>query len=185
MPEVKVSAVVSASCEDVFALLEDLSRRPAFTDHYLKDFRLARPDPVGVGASARFLVARRFWGERAEVRITEADCPRRLVEAGQLGRRGRSEISTVYDLEPDGERCRLRVTTRIEPKTSVDRFRQRGLGRWLKRRTKKALSRLRRVLEDPAQGPPQRVGIAGYEPHTAPRFGDHVQGPTRTAPADG
>lgn len=185
MPEVKVSTVVSAPCEDVFDLLEDLSRRPSFTDHYLKDFRLARPDPRGVGASARFLIARRFWGERAEIRITESDRPQRLVEAGRIGRRGRSEISAVYELEPDGERCRLRVTTRLEPKTAVDRFRQRGAGRWLKKNGKKALSRLRRLLEDPAKDPPPRVTIAGYEPHTAPRFGDHVQGPTEAAAADG
>jgi hypothetical protein len=185
VPEVKVSTVVSASCEDVYDLLEDLSRRPAFTDHYLKDFRLARPDPRGKGASARFLMARRLLGERAEIRITETDRPHRLVEAGRMGRRGRSEISTVYELEPDGERCRLRVTTLLDPKTGVDRFRQRGAGRWLKRNTKKALARLRRLFEDPADGPPPRVSIAGYEPHTAPRFGDHVQGPTKTATADG
>ena len=185
MPEVNVSTVVSASCEEVFDVLEDLSRRPAFTDHYLKDFRLARPDPRGVGASARFLMARRFWGERAEIRITESERPRRLVEGGGLGRRGRSEISTVYELEPDGDGCRVRVTTRLTPTTAVDRFRQRGAGRWVKRNTKKSLNRLRRLLEDPAKGPPPRVTIAGYESHTAPRFGDHVQGPTKTAAADG
>jgi ribosome-associated toxin RatA of RatAB toxin-antitoxin module len=85
--EVKVSTVISASCEDVFDLVEDLSRRPSFTDHYLKDFRLARSNPRGLGASARFLLARRVFSERAETRIVECDRPRRVVEEGRIGRR--------------------------------------------------------------------------------------------------
>jgi hypothetical protein len=184
--EVKVSTVISASCEDVFDVVEDLSCRPAFTDHYLKDFRLARSNPRGEGASARFLLDRRIFGERAETRIVESERPRRLVEEGRIGRRGRSAMAVAFQLEPDdGGGCRIEMTTGLEAKTGVDRFRQRGAHAWLRRNSKKALARLRSLVEDPSAEPAQRVTVAGYEPHTAPRFGDHVQGPKKMAAADG
>ncbi|HEX6603118.1 MAG TPA: SRPBCC family protein, partial [Solirubrobacterales bacterium] len=40
--------------EQLFAMLSDLSARPAFTDHFLTDFHLTRIDGQGVGAGARF-----------------------------------------------------------------------------------------------------------------------------------
>jgi len=186
MREVKVSTVIAASCEDVFDVVDDLSRRPAFTDHYLKDFRLARSNPRGEGASARFLLDRRIFAERAEIRIVRSERPRTVAEEGTIGRRGRSSLFAVYELEPEPDgRCRVQLTTRVEPKTAVDRLRQRGAHSWVRRNAKRALGRLRRLVEEPATGPPQRVTVAGYEPHTAPRFGDHVQGPKKTAAADG
>jgi ribosome-associated toxin RatA of RatAB toxin-antitoxin module len=186
MRRVKVSTVISASCEEVFDVVADLSRRPAFTDHYLKDFRLARSNPCGTGASARFLLDRPVFSERAEVWIAECDRPSRIVEEGRVGRRGRSTLSAVYEFHGESEgRCRVEMTTESKPKTAVDRLRQRGAHRWVQRNTKKALSRLRRLLEEPGEDTPERVTVAGYEPHTAPRFGDHVRLPGRTAPADG
>ena len=186
MREVKVSTVISASCEEAFDLIQDLSRRPAFTDHYLKDFRLARSNPRGEGAAARCLLDRALLGERAEIRIVRCERPRTVVEEGSLGRRGRSKLSSVYELTAEGDgRCRVEFTTRAEPGTAMDRLRQRGAHRWLRRQSNKAMKRLRRLLEEPSSGPPSRVTIAGYEPHTAPRFGDHVQGPTKAAAADG
>ena len=53
---VSAKITIDASRERVFDLLCDLAGRPAFTDHFLTDFRLARVDPVGPGASARFRV---------------------------------------------------------------------------------------------------------------------------------
>ena len=38
----------------VFDFVSDLAARPAYTDHYMRDYRLARVNPVGVGAAARF-----------------------------------------------------------------------------------------------------------------------------------
>jgi uncharacterized protein YndB with AHSA1/START domain len=185
MGEVKVSTVISAPCEDVFDLVSDLSRRPGFTDHYLKDFRLARPDPQGIGASARFLLGRRLFGDRAEIRITECDRPRRIVEEGRLGRRGRSSLSATYEFEREDGGCRVELTTRTEAKTGVDRLRHRGLPSWLRRHTKKSLDRLRRLLEEPTAEAPEQVTVAAYEPHTAPRFGDHVRAPRKTTAGDG
>lgn len=180
-----MSTVISASCDDVFDVVSDLSRRPAFTDHYMKDFRLARSNPRGSGASARFLLDRRLFDERGEIRITELERPRRMAEEGRIGRRGRSTLAAVYELEPTDGGCRIEVTTSTVATTGVDRFRQRGLRRWVRRATKKSLDRLRRLIEEPASGPPQQVTVAGYEPHTAPRFGDHIRPPRKTTAADG
>ena len=180
-----MSTVISASCEDVFDVVSDLSRRPAFTDHYMKDFRLARSNPVGSGASARFLLNRRLFSERAEVRITDCERPRRMAEEGRIGRRGRSTLAVAYELEAADGGCRIEVATSSEPKTAVDRFRQRGLQRWVRRSTKKSLDRLRRLLEEPDAEVGERVTVAGYEPHTAPRFGDHVRAPRKMAAPGG
>ena len=53
-----ISAEISIDVprERVFDLLIDLSIRPAFTDHFLDGYRLARLEPVGVGASARYRI---------------------------------------------------------------------------------------------------------------------------------
>ena len=186
MREVKVDTVISSSCEEVFDVVSDLSRRPAFSDHYLEDFRLARPDPQGVGASARFLLGRRFLGDRGEIRITRCERPHLIEEEGRVGRRGRSTIAFVYELRPsDDGGCRIELTTRTNAGTAVDRFRQRGMPSWLRRRTGKALDRLRKLLEEPASDAGGRVTVAGYEPHTAPRFGDHVRAPRKTTATDG
>ena len=54
MREVSVSAVISAPREEVFDIVADLAARPTFTGHFMDDYRLARVQPVGVGAAARF-----------------------------------------------------------------------------------------------------------------------------------
>lgn len=181
-----MSAVISVPREEVFELLADLSRRPAFTDHYLKDFRLSRSNPRGRGAAARFLLARRIFAERAELSIAECDRPSRIVEQGRIGLRGRSSLSMIHELheEPAGG-TRVELSISSEPKTAVDRFRQRGLQRWVRRNAGKGLERLRELLEAPGADESARVTVAGYEPHTAPRFGDHIQARGKTAAADG
>ena len=178
MGRVTVSEVIQAPPEEIFDLVADLSARPAFADHYLKDFRLARANPRGLGAAARFLFDRPFFNDRAEIAITEAERPRRIVEEGGIGRRGRSRLTSVYEFtsEPGGE-TRVELTTAVEATTGVDRARLRGLDRWLRRHSKKALERLRRIFEQLPDGALERVRVAGHEPHTAPRFGAHVTPP--------
>lgn len=185
MPDVTVSTVISAPREAVFDLVADLSARPAFTDHYMKDFRLARANPRGRGAAARFLLSRRMFKDYAEIAISECERPRRIVEEGRVGRRGRSRLHTVYDFAEESDGTRVEVTVTSEPKTAVDRLRQRALPGWIKRQTKRALDRLRRIFEEPHDGAVERVRVAGSEPHTAPRFGAHVTVPGKTAADDG
>ncbi len=68
----------------------------------------------------------------------------------------------------------MELTTYSEPKTAVDRLRQRGAHRWIKRQSKKALVRLRRIFEEPQNEELPRASIAGYDAANAPRFGAHV-----------
>ena len=185
MPDVTVSTVISAPREAVFDLVADLSARPAFTDHYMKDFRLARANPRGLGAAARFLLARRVFKDYAEISISECERPNRIVEEGRVGRRGRSRLSTVYEFAEEQGGTRVEVTVSSDPKTAVDRLRQRGLPGWIKRQSGRALERLRRILEEPQDGALQRVTVAGSEPHTAPRFGAHVTVPGKAAAGGG
>ena len=175
MREVTVDTVISAPREAIFDFVADLSRRPAYSDHYLKDYRLARANPVGKGAAARFLLDGPIFNERAGISITEADRPRRIVEEGRIGIRGRSRLVAVYDFMPEaGGATRVEMTTYSEPKTAIDRLRQWGAHRWMKRQSKIALRRLRQIFEDPPEGVLSRATVAGYEPQTAPRFGAHV-----------
>jgi hypothetical protein len=175
MREVTVDTVISAPREPIFDFVADLSLRPAYSDHYLKDFRLARANPVGKGAAARFLLDGPIFSERAEISITEADRPRRIVEEGRVGIRGRSRLLVVYDFIPEGAGAtRVELTTFSEPKTAIDRLRQRGAHRWMKRQSRKALRRLRQIFEEPREGELARATVAGYESQTAPRFGAHV-----------
>jgi uncharacterized protein YndB with AHSA1/START domain len=185
--QVTVSTVISAPREDVFDFVCDLAARPAFTDHYLRDYRLARVNPVGLGAAARFQLKAPLAKEYAELQITEVDRPRRIVEQIAVGRRGRNRSLAVYDFSNEGHGVtRVELTTFSEPATAVDRFKEIGAHGWLRRQTAKSLSRLRMIFEDPPEGELKRATIAGYEPDKAARFGvatgmDPARAPRREA----
>lgn len=173
MIPVSSHVIVSASREEVFDFLGDLANRAAFADHYMKDMRLTRPRSSGKGAAARFRIDFPFASTWAETAIEESDRPRRIVEGGQVGRQGRSRTWTVWELSWEGEEAtRVDVTAATEPGTRVDALRERyGARRWYRAQLASALRRLRRVFEDEHDGPLARVGVAGYEPLKAPRFG--------------
>ena len=170
--EVTVTSHISAPRERIFDFVADLAGRPAYTDHYLKDYRLARANSHGKGASARFLLNTPMGRERGELTISEADRPRRIVEEGRVGRRGRSRALAVYDFIPEGTGAtRVELTTFSEPATMVDRIKQLGVDRWMRRQTRTALERLRMIFEEPPEGELARTSVAGYEPSKAARFG--------------
>jgi uncharacterized protein YndB with AHSA1/START domain len=165
--EVTVHTVISAPREQVFDFVSDLSLRPAYCDHYLRDYRLSRANPRGVGASARF---------RLEIKV--CDRPKRIVEEGRVGRLGRSRLVAVYDFIPEASgTTRVELTTYSEPKTVIDRIKQTGAAGWVRRRSRKALRRLRDIFETGADGDLSRATIAGNDPGKAPRYGDHVPSP--------
>jgi hypothetical protein len=175
MRQVTVSAHISASREELFDFVGDLSKRPAFADHYLKDYRLARANPVGKGAAARFLLDAPIFEERADLAIVEYDRPRRIVERGGMGRAGKSPLVAVYEFIPEaGGTTRVDLTTYSEPRSPLDRIRGIGADRWLRRQSKKALERLRRIFEEPAGDDLARITVAAHEPGRNPRFGAHV-----------
>jgi uncharacterized protein YndB with AHSA1/START domain len=174
MREVTVSTIISAPREDVYDFVCDLAARPAYTDHFMDDYRLARVQPVGVGAAARFRLDAPMSNEYAELTITEADRPRRIIEEIRVGRRGRNRSVAVYDFTRESANAtRVELTTYGEPATLVDRFRQIGAAGWIRRKTRKSLDRLRILFEEPQKHPPKRASIAGFEPDKAARFGAH------------
>jgi uncharacterized protein YndB with AHSA1/START domain len=174
MREVTVWTTISAPREEVFDFVSDLAARPAYTDHYMDDYRLARVQPVGLGAAARFRLNAPMSKEYAELTITEVDRPRRIIEEIRVGRRGRNRSVAVYDFTRESASVtRVELTTFGEPATMVDRFRQLGAAGWVRRKTRKSLDRLRAIFEEPQKKPLKRATIAGYEPDKAPRFGAH------------
>jgi Polyketide cyclase / dehydrase and lipid transport len=172
MREVVVSKIISADREAIFDFVCDLAGRPAFADHYLHDYRLARANPVGEGAAARFQLRAPLAKEYAELEVREVDRPRRIVEELAVGRRGRNRFIAVYDFTQEAAGLtRVELTTYGEPATLVDRLKQVGAASWIRRQTAKQLERLRTIFEESSNQPLRRATIAGYEPQKAPRFG--------------
>jgi uncharacterized protein YndB with AHSA1/START domain len=175
MREVTVSAIISAPREDVFDFVCDLAARPAYTDHFMEDYRLARVQPVGVGAAARFKLDAPLANEYAELTITKADRPRQIIEEIRVGRRGRNRSVAVYDFTRESAHVtRVELTTFSEPATLIDRFKEVGAAGWIRRQTKKSLDRLRMIFEEPDRVELKRATIAGYEPEKAARFGAYA-----------
>lgn len=173
MIPVRVHTFISAPRERVFDLLVDMAARPSWTDHYMKDFRLESPRSSGVGAAARFRLDAPFFRQWVEAEIVEADRPRAVVEATRSGRLGGLRGGVSYELSPQGRSLtRVEMTISCEAGTRREGLQQRlGARRWLQRRSKKALERLRAILEDRPDEPIERTRLAAWEPARGPRFG--------------
>ncbi len=165
-----VSIIISAPGEEVFDYLQDIANHAEFTDHFLVDWHLTRLDSVGKGAGARYRVkapGNRFsWGDAT---FAEVERPHRIVEVGRTGKNNRIRTRGVYDLAPaPGGATRVSLTLQTVPATPVDRLME-GLGGrgWLKRKNRRALQRLREILEQggsrssDADGAGRRVTVAG------------------------
>ncbi len=165
-----VSILVSAPRELVFDYLQDIANHPQFTDHYLVDWHLTRIDPVGLGAGARFRVkapANRYsW---ADVTFAEVERPHRIVEVGRTGKNNRVRTLGVYELAlAAGGATRVSFTMETFPATFADRLTEAfGARSWTRRKTRRALHRLRAILEGedrPGATPAdaaRRVTVAG------------------------
>jgi uncharacterized protein YndB with AHSA1/START domain len=158
-----VSIVVSAPREQVFDYLQDIANHVEFTDHYLVDWRLTRIDSVGRGAGARFRVkapgSRFSW---ADVTFSEVERPHRIVEIGRTGKDNRIRTLGVYELAPaPGGATRVRFTLQTIPATLTDRLIESlGARGWLRRKNRRAMHRLRDVLEG-SELRGRRVTVAG------------------------
>ncbi len=169
MDPLSVSIVISAPRERVFDYLQDIANHPEFTDHYLVDWHLTRIDSVGRGAGARFRVTapgNRFsWGD---VTFTEVEAPHRIVEVGRTGKNNRVRTLGVYELtDAQAGATRVSFTLQTDPATLSDRLME-GLGarKWLRRHNRRAMHRLRAILEEDGRGGRrvrrgQRVTVAG------------------------
>ena len=173
MIPVRAHAFISAPREEVFDALVDMATRPTWTDHYMRDFRLESPRSQGVGAGARYRLDAPLYRQWVESQIVEADRPRRVVEATRTGRLGGSHGEVGFELTPQGRSLtRVDMTIWREPGTRRERFQERlGTRVWLRRKSKKALERLRAMLEERPEEPRERVSVAGWEASRGPRFG--------------
>ncbi len=161
MGPVTAEVTIDVPRERVFAVVSDLALRPSFCDHFQEEYRLQRLASTGVGAAARFRVrAPRFpiWMETA---ISEQRAPHLLVESGRGARSDRMPIGTAWELsEGPGDTTEVRVSFWTEPGHPLDRVRERlGATGWYERRWRRALARLRELLE--ADAPLVPVEVAG------------------------
>jgi uncharacterized protein YndB with AHSA1/START domain len=167
------TVTIDRSAEEVYDYLFDVANHAEFTDHYLKDFRLTREDSLGVGAGARFRVdapLNRFsW---ADITIAEADRPRRIVQRGRTGKFNRIRLLSTYVIEPgSGRSCRVVLTTETEtPRLPSDKIMELLARGWFKRNQRKALRRLRSILEEGEQRGARATIAAGGPRKPASQF---------------
>jgi uncharacterized protein YndB with AHSA1/START domain len=156
---ISVKTPIDAPRERVYELLCDLANRPAFTDHFVRDYRLQRLESSGVGAAARFRIAEPgLWMETV---IDEVSSPHRIHERGAGGRWDRIPITTSWELiEPGPSGCEVALRFWTGPSHPLDRLREKlGAERYYRRQWSIALSRLKRLAE--SGHPPARVVVAG------------------------
>lgn len=152
---------IDAPRERVFDVLADLANRPAFCDHFAKDFHLQRLQSYGIGAAARFRAdAKRFpiWMETV---IVEQDAPHRILEEGRGSRADRMKLGTAWELvEGPASTTELTVTFWAEPEKRADIAKGKlGAARWYRKQWKLALRRLRDMLE--SGDPIEPIRVAG------------------------
>jgi uncharacterized protein YndB with AHSA1/START domain len=147
---VTAEVVIARPRAEVFEYLADIANHAEFTDHYLVQWHLTREDSYGVGAGARYKIRAR--GKRytwADSTFTEVVAPRLIVERGRTGKFNRILTRGVYELdETSAGSTRVTFTLETKPKLLSDRIMETGGRGWLKRKNKKALSRLRSILEE-------------------------------------
>jgi uncharacterized protein YndB with AHSA1/START domain len=160
MGPISVTRAIDAPREHVYDYLCDLANRPAFTDHFIGEYRLQRLESAGVGAAARMRIAR--GGLWMETVIVEAERPYRILEQGRGGRLDRIPILTAWEVVEGPAASGSAVTLRFgtQPEHPVDRAAELLRGeRYFRRQWSTALSRLKDLIESGRSG--ERVTIAG------------------------
>jgi uncharacterized protein YndB with AHSA1/START domain len=164
MGPISLTTTIDAPRERVFDLIVDLGRRPAWTDHFLSDYRLERIPPVGKGAAARFRVDAPGGITYMETVISDAERPHRIAESGRGGRLDRIPCRTLWELsEGPGALTTVVFTFWTEPAAIVDRLRELGRTGWWRRRWKRALRRLGELIESGADVAAPRERVAGAD----------------------
>src|SRR3954468_8722047 len=174
MLTVTAQASISASREEIYDYVADLALRPAWCDHYLKDYRLAHPRSRGIGPAARHLIGAPLPRLYMEVTVIEADPPRRLVERAHGGRNLRTKGGVTWELTRAGAGLtKVEMTYWHEAGTRRGAFKQPlGMQGWMRRKMNTSLERLRLIFEEGTDEPLARVSVAGFEPWKGPRFGE-------------
>jgi uncharacterized protein YndB with AHSA1/START domain len=146
-----VTTTIAKPREQVFEYLADVANHAEFTDHYLVDWHLLRVDTYGLGAGARFRVKaplNRFaW---ADMTFAEMQPPFKIVERGRGGKFNRIRMVGTYTLSPGpADTTKVEYTFETVPSQLSDKLMDTFGGRsWTKRKTAKAMRRLRSILEE-------------------------------------
>ena len=150
MSSVTVSTTIRQPRDRVFEFLDDLARHEAFTDHFLVDWTLTRPDSVGVGAGARMRA--KGLGRHPWITITVVDSvrPVRTVEEGRGGRDGRRRTRGIYQLADAGPGAtKVSFTNEFQPVGVAERLQAPLARSYLRRQNSRSLARLKAMLEGP------------------------------------
>lgn len=152
MDPVTTTVTVDRPREEVFEYLADIANHPEFLDHLFTEWHMLRVDTYGRGAGARFRSTARLdrfgWGD---LTILEVHRPHRLVLVGRGGKYNRTKTYSEWQLDPEGARAtRVQFLYETEPALATDRIMEALSGRrgWFKRGSRKALKRLRAILEE-------------------------------------
>ncbi len=152
MDPIKVSTHIALPREQVFEYLADIANHAEFTDHYLVDWRLTRVETYGVGAGARFRIKAPLNGRFswADMTISELQPPFKIVERGRGGKFNRIKMLGTYEIyEGHGGVTRVDYSFETDAHVPSDLIPEILGGRaWTKRKARKAMKRLRSILED-------------------------------------
>ena len=151
MDRFTVSTTITLPREEVFEYLADIANHAEFWDHYLVDWRLLRENSYGVGAGARFRIKAPFnrfgWGDMT---LAEMTPPFRIVTHGRGGKFNRVRMLGIYTLSagPSGTTT-VDYSFETEPALPTDRLMEAlGGAFWVRRQVRRAIRRLRVVLEE-------------------------------------
>jgi uncharacterized protein YndB with AHSA1/START domain len=155
---------IDASRDQVFEFVSDLANRPAYWGNFVSELRLERLQSRGIGAAARFRIdapGARFWMETV---IDELDPPHRVSEHGSGGRNNRVPVFIVHELvETSAGLTSVSLSFWTEPSHRLDRFKESlGVSVWYRMQLRRAVRRLRQVVEEGEEGT-LRVGVGGED----------------------
>jgi uncharacterized protein YndB with AHSA1/START domain len=145
-----VSVNLALPRERVFEYLADIANYAEFTDHYLVDWHLTRLESYGEGAGARFRIKaplNRFSWE--DMTIAELQPPFKIVVRGRGGKFNRIKVIGTYEIFEAPSGSRVEYTYETDAHVPSDVIREvLGERSWTKRQAKKAMRRLRSILEE-------------------------------------
>lgn len=146
-----VSINIALPREEIFEYLSDIANHAEFSDHYLVDWHLTREVSYGQGAGARFRVkAPRNRFAWADLTIAELVPPFKVVARGRGGKFNRIKMIATYEIfETHAGVSRVDYTYETDAHVPSDVIPEILFGRsWYKRKSRKALKRLRAILEE-------------------------------------
>jgi uncharacterized protein YndB with AHSA1/START domain len=139
---IEASVVVDRPREEVFEYLADVANHWEFTDHYVREVHMTREDTYGIGAGMRFRIPTPF-------NRSDMEPPRPFWTIRRGGKYNRIRIVSVYELEPaGGGGTRVTLTTETQPRLPSDRIIEAFARRRVRRGQRRALRRLRSILEE-------------------------------------